>query len=168
MATAAKHVREGYHSIAPYIVYKDGAQAIQFYKEAFGALELMRLTKPSGQISHAEIQIGDSILMLVDEKEPPSLPFMRSAQTLGGSPVELHLYVSDVDAVFAQAMAAGATQVMPVSDAGEDRRGGIMDPFGLVWWLATRVEDWSREEITRRFEASFEPSQKSSQSDKQE
>jgi PhnB protein len=134
---------------------RSAASAIAFYKQAFGASELMRLTDDTGRVRHSEIKIGNSVLMLVDEHEPPVLPFMRSAQSLGGSPIELFLYVDDVDAVARQAIAAGAKEILPVTDSEEDRRGGVMDPFGLVWWIATRIEDWSREEIQRRFEATM-------------
>jgi len=153
MSNDAKHIREGYQSISPYIVVRSAVETIEFYKRAFSATELMRLTDSTNRVRHAEIQIGDSVLMLVDEHEAPGFEFMRSAQTLGGSPIQLHLYVEDVDAVIAQALAAGAKEVLPVQNAGEDRRGGVMDPFGLVWWIATRIEHWSRDDIKQRFEA---------------
>jgi len=146
-----KHIKEGYHSITPYIILKSAADGIAFYKKAFDATELMRLTDNTGRVRHAEIMIGNSVMMLVDEHDPPVLPFMRSAQSLGGSPIELFLYVENVDLITSQAIEAGAKEVLPVQDSEEDRRGGVMDPFGLIWWIATRIEDISRAEIQRRF-----------------
>ena len=151
MTSQPKHVSEGYHSITPYLVLKGATAALAFYKKAFGAQELMRITGAEGRVRHAEIKIGDSALMLADEN--PQYLFMRSPQSLSGTPVHLHLYVEDVDALARQAIAAGATVLMPVEDSGEDRWGGLVDPFGHIWWVATRIEDVSREEIQKRFEA---------------
>jgi PhnB protein len=111
----------------------------------------MRLTDAEGKIRHAEIKIGNSPLMLAGEF--PEFPEMRSPQALGGSPVHIYLYVEDVDKVANQAIAAGARVLMPVQDQNEDRRGGLVDPFGHVWWVASRIENLSREEIQQRFEA---------------
>jgi PhnB protein len=151
MTNQANPVPEGYQSVAPYLIVRGGADALAFYQQAFGATELLRLHNPHGLISHAELLIGDSTVMLTDEK--PEFPDMRSPQALGGSPAHLHLYVADADAVVDAAVAAGATLLMPVTDQGEDRRGGVTDPFGHVWWIATRVEQVSREELQRRYDA---------------
>jgi uncharacterized glyoxalase superfamily protein PhnB/SAM-dependent methyltransferase len=128
------------------LVIKDAASAIAFYKQAFGATELMRLADPGGKVRHAEIKIGDSPLMLADEF--PEFPTMRSPQSLGGSPLHIYLYVEDVDALASQAIAAGAQVLMAVEDQPDgDRRGGLTDPFGHVWWLATHKEDVSSKEM---------------------
>ncbi len=127
MANDAGHVPSGYHTVTPYLIIKGAADAIAFYEKAFGAHELLRLADLDGKIRHAEIQIGDSPIMLVDASLHTNHP-----QTLDSSPPHLYLYVEDVDAAVAQAVAAGATLFMPVEDQGEDRRGGIVDPFGHV------------------------------------
>ncbi len=148
-----KPIPEGYHSVTPYLSVKGAANAIEFYKKAFGATELMRLADPSGKVGHAEIQIGDSPIMLADEY--PEMNF-RSPQSYGGSPVCLLLYVEDVDARTARAVAAGAKLLRPVKDQFYgDRSGTVADPFGHVWTLATHKEDISPEEINKRFEASM-------------
>lgn len=134
-----------------YLIAHDAAGAIDFYKGAFGATEIVRLVDPSGKVMHAEMRIGDAALMLADEF--PDMGY-RSPRSLGGSPVSLLLYVDDVDALFARALAAGATETMPVEDQFDgDRRGTLTDPFGHVWLLATRREDVSPEELVKRFEA---------------
>jgi PhnB protein len=144
-------VPDGYHSVTPYLIVAGAARAIDFYKQAFGALERMRLTDPGGNVGHAELTIGGSVVMLADEY--PDMGF-RGPQAIGGSPVGLHLYVADVDAMFAQALAAGATVLQPVQDKFYgDRSGTLRDPFGHLWTLSTHKEDVSPEEITRRFEA---------------
>ena len=146
----AKPIPEGYHTATPYLIIKDAARAIEFYKKAFGATEMMRFAQPDGKIGHAEIKIGDSHIMLADE-----FPEMgaRSPQSLGGSPVSILLYVPDVDARFRQALAAGAKEMRPVKDQFYgDRSGTLTDPFGHVWTLATHKEDVSPEEVNRRFE----------------
>lgn len=128
MTSGVKPVPEGYHSITPYLVVNDAAGAIEFYKTAFGASELMRMAAPNGRIGHAELRIGDSRVMLADE-----FPEMgaRSARTIGGSPVHIYLYVEDVDAVTGRALAAGAKELRPVKDQFYgDRSGSIEDPFG--------------------------------------
>jgi PhnB protein len=145
---AVKSTPDGYHSITPYLVVSDAARAIEFYTQAFGATELMRLDAPGGKIGHAEIKIGDSPLMLADE-----FPEMgaRAPQTIGGSPVQLLLYVADVDSVFRQAIAAGAVEARPVKDQFYgDRSGSLTDPFGHSWTIATHKEDLSPEEIQQR------------------
>jgi PhnB protein len=147
MTSSVKPIPDGYHTITPYICVNDAANAIEFYKKAFGATELMRLADPSGRIGHAEIKIGDSHLMLADEF--PEMNF-RSPQSLGGSPVTIHLYVEDVDAIADQAVAAGAKLVKEVKDQFYgDRSGTVEDPFGHVWYIATHKEDVSLEEINK-------------------
>lgn len=147
MTSNVKPIPDGYHTITPYICVNDAANAIEFYKKAFGATELMRLADPSGRIGHAEVKIGDSHLMLADEF--PEMNF-RSPQSLGGSPVTIHLYVEDVDAIANQAVAAGAKLVKEVKDQFYgDRSGTVEDPFGHVWYIATHKEDVSLEEINK-------------------
>src|SRR3954469_16886250 len=136
---AVKPIPEGYHSVTPYLIVDDAARALEFYKNAFGAVELMRMPAPNGRIGHAEIRIGDSPVMLADESPQMNA---RSARAIGGSPVSLMVYVEDVDARVAQAVAAGATLVRPVANQFYgDRTGGVEDPFGYHWHIATHVED---------------------------
>jgi len=143
-----KPIPEGYHSVTPYLILDDATRALEFYKKAFGAVELLRMPAPGGKIGHAEIKIGDSPIMLADES--PEMGH-RSARTLGGSPVSLMVYVEDVDARVAQAVAAGAKLVRPVADQFYgDRSGALKDPFGHTWHLSTHKEDVSLEEIARR------------------
>jgi PhnB protein len=143
-----KPIPDGYHGIIPYISVKGAAAAIDFYKRGFGAVEMMRLVQPDGKIGHAELLIGDARLMLADEF--PEIGF-RGPQSLGGSPVILHLYVEDVDALMAQAVANGATITRPVENQFHgDRLGQIADPFGHSWSFSTRIEDVSPQEMTRR------------------
>jgi PhnB protein len=150
---AVQPIPAGYHSATPYLIVRDAARALEFYKQAFGAVEQMRFADPSGKIGHAEIKIGDSIIMLADEF--PDMGF-RSPQSLGGSPVGILLYVEDVDRRFNQAITAGATASRPVKDQFYgDRSGTLTDPFGHVWTLATHTEDVSLEEVHRRFESSM-------------
>jgi PhnB protein len=133
------------------LIVKDAANAMEFYKKAFGATELMRLSEPSGRIGHAEIKIGNSIIMLADEF--PDMGY-HSPQSLGGSPVSILLYVEDVDARYNQAVTAGAKALRPVKDQFYgDRSGTLVDPFGHVWSLATHKQDMSPEEIQKRFES---------------
>jgi PhnB protein len=130
---------------------KGAAQAIEFYKKAFGAKERMRVPGSGGKVMHAEIEIGDSVVMLADEF--PEMGAL-SPQTIGGTPVAIHLYVENVDATFAQALAAGARQEQPLANQFYgDRSGGVIDPFGHKWHLATHVEDVSPEEIERRLQS---------------
>lgn len=148
MASSVRGIPEGYHSLTPYLAVDDGARAIAFYQEAFGATEVMRMPRPDGKVGHAELQIGDSRIMLADEY--PDMGF-RSPKTYGGSPVGLHLYVEDVDAVARQAVAAGAKELRPVKDQFYgDRTGSFEDPFGHVWHIATHKEDLSPDELKRR------------------
>ena len=136
----------GYHSVTPYLMVRNAAKAIAFYRDAFGADEVMRFEDPPGRIAHAEVKIGDSHVMLADENEGFVGP-----QTLGGAGVSLMLYVTDVDATFARAVSAGATVRRPVADQFYgDRVGGIEDPFGYRWFIATHKEDLTMDEIRRR------------------
>lgn len=150
---SVKPIPEGYRSVTPYLSIKGAAKAIEFYKRAFGATELARLVTPTGEIGHAEIRIGDSIIMLADPCEDGAF---RSPQSLGGSSVGLHVYVDNVDAQFAQAISAGAKEIKPVQDQFYgDRTGTLEDPFGHVWFLATHKEDLTPEEINKRAETLF-------------
>jgi PhnB protein len=148
---AVQAVPDGYPQVTPYLCVDGAAEAIEFYREVLGATERMRMGGPDGKVGHAELQIGSGLVMLADE-----FPDMgqRSPKALGGSPVTVSLYVEDVDAVFARAIGAGATEVRPVTDQFYgDRVGGFQDPWGHVWSVATHVEDVSPEEMARRAEA---------------
>jgi PhnB protein len=148
MTTGVKPIPEGYHSVTPYLAVEDAASALAFYKGAFGATEVMRMPAPGGKIGHAEIEIGGSRIMLADEH--PEMGF-RGPKAYGGSPVGLHLYVDDVDAVARQAVAAGAKELRPVKDQFYgDRTGSFEDPFGHVWHIATHKEDLAPDELKRR------------------
>jgi len=143
-----KPVPEGYHTVTPYLIFDGAGGAIEFYKRALGASEVLRLDDPSGRIHHAEIKIGDSCIMLADEH--PELQAL-SPKTIGGSPVSLHVYVEDVDAAVDRAVKAGAKLVRPVADQFYgDRTGGVEDPFGYRWFIATHKEDLTIDEIRRR------------------
>ena len=146
----AKPIPEGYHSITPYLVVKDAAQAIEFYRRAFGAQEIERIPGPGGRgVMHAEIKIGDSPFMITDEF--PEFPEWRGPQARGGTPVHIYLYVDDADRLFRQAIAAGAKELLPIQDQWYgDRSGGITDPFGHVWYIATHKEDLTPEELKQR------------------
>ena len=155
-ASAARGVRpvpDGYHSLTPALIVHNAAEAIEFYKRAFGAQELGRMPAPDGQrIWHAELQIGDSRLMLGDEF--PDMGDCRAPKSLGGTATSLHLYVEDADAVFQRAVDAGATVSMPLTDAfWGDRYGKVTDPFGHQWGIATRQEEVSEAEMQRRAQA---------------
>lgn len=142
---------EGYHTATPYLICKGAARAIEFYQQAFGAVELFRLGAPGGPIGHAEIKIGDSPIMLADEH--PDMNYVGPT-TLGGTPVSILLYFDDCDAVFHRALAAGGTVHKPLADQFYgDRSGTITDPFGHIWTVATHVEDVPPEELNRRMEA---------------
>jgi len=150
---AVRPVPEGYSSLTPYLIVAGAADAIEFYKHAFDAKELMRFGGPDGKVAHAELQIGDARLMLSDEH--PQMGF-RSPQSLGGSGTGIMLYVTDVDRVFARALAAGAkTQQELKNQFYGDRSGTLIDPYGHVWTIATHVEDVSEEEMQRRMEESM-------------
>ncbi len=142
-----KPIPEGYHTATPYLIVKGAAKAIEFYKKAFGATELMRMGDDK-TIHHAEIKIGTSPIMLADE-----CPEMQavSPETLGGSPITIMLYVEDVDAVFKKAVEAGATVQRPLADQFYgDRTGGVQDPFGHKWYIATHIEDVPHDELQKR------------------
>ena len=143
-----KPIPDGYHTATPYLIVSGAAEAIEFYKKAFGATELFRMAGPDGKIGHAEIKIGNSPIMLADE-----FPEMgaKSAKTLGGSPMFLMLYVDNVDTLAAQAVAAGAKAIRPIQNQFYgDRSGTFEDPFGFWWTISTHVEDVPPEEIKRR------------------
>jgi len=138
----------GYHSVTPYLIVNNAAAAIDFYKKAFNAVEIMRFPGPGGRIMHAEVKIGDSPVMLADEM--PEEGYV-GPQASGGSSVSLHLYVDNVDAYFAQAVAAGATIKRAVEDQFYgDRSGTLVDPFGHIWSISTHKEDVSMDEMQRR------------------
>ncbi len=144
---------EGYHTLTPGLTVRDASATIAFYEKAFGAAELYRLTLPDGTIAHAEFRIGDSVFMIQDERPEWGTP---SPETLGGAPLRLRLYVEDADASFAAAVAAGATETMPVElQFWGDRMGSVVDPFGYHWLIATRVEDVPVGEYQARMEAFF-------------
>ncbi len=139
---------DGYHTATPYMIISGAARAIEFYKQAFGATEIMRMAQPDGTIGHAEIQIGDSRIMLSDEAPEMGA---RSAQTLGGSAAGILLYVEDADAVVKRAVSAGAKLVRDLENAFYgDRTATIHDPFGNQWYIHTHIEDLSPEEMQRR------------------
>jgi len=147
---AVKPIPEGYHSVTPYLVIKDAARAIEFYKRVLGATEVMRIPAPGNRIGHAELKIGNSVVMLADEE--PQMGH-RGPQTLGGTAVSLMVYLENVDDVFRQAIAAGGKEVQPLKDQFYgDRSGTFADPFGHVWTVATHVEDVPPEEMRRRVE----------------
>lgn len=157
MKTKVKAIPEGWHSLTAYVSVKGAKEAIEFYKSAFGAKETGRLTMPDGSVGHAELVIGDSKIMLAEENEQWG---NLSPQAIGGSPVSLCLYVEDVDAVFAKALKAGATVTgeMVVKDQFYgDRTGGITDPFGHKWSIMTHIEDVSMQEMQKRMNAMFQP-----------
>jgi PhnB protein len=148
---AVRPIPEGFHSVTPYLILQDTAAALDFYKRAFGATELVRMPGPGGKVMHAEMKIGDSILMMADAF--PDMGF-RDPKALGGTTVSLALYVADVDARFNQAVAAGGKVLYPVKDQFYgDRSGTLTDPFGHVWTISTHKEDLSPEEIGRRMAA---------------
>jgi PhnB protein len=146
---AVKPIPEGYHSVTPYLIVKGAARAIDFYKQALGATEIMRFPGPDNTVAHAEIQIGDSRIMLADESKDYKAP-----QPGSGSPVSLMIYVPDVDKLFNQAVSSGAKSVRAVEDQFYgDRLGTLVDPFGHVWSIATHKEDVSQQEMQRRMAA---------------
>src|SRR5436190_7080363 len=148
---AVKSIPEGYHSVTPYLIIKGAADAIEFYKKAFGATELFRFPTPDGKIGHAEIKIGDSPVMLADAY--PGMGY-NGPKSLGGSPVSLMIYVEDVDTIFNRAVDAGATVKEALSDKFYgDRLGSLIDPFGHVWHVSTHKEDVSLEEMEKRAKA---------------
>lgn len=140
-----KPVPDGYHTLQPYLILANCAEAIDFYKRAFGATEVLRMKKPDGRIGHAEIRLGDSVLMMADEH--PQIDAYSPAH-YGGSPVSLLIYVGGCDAVYRQALDAGAESLRePADQPYGDRMAGVRDPFGYSWWIATHVKDVSHAEL---------------------
>lgn len=143
-----KPIPDGYHSVTPYLIVKGASDAIEYYKNAFGAVELFRMAAPDGKVGHAEIKIGDSPIMLADEY--PEMGFVSPA-TIGGSPVGIMIYVEDVDTVYKRSIEAGGKEIKPLQDQFYgDRSGTFKDPFGHVWTIATHKEDVPEEEMKRR------------------
>lgn len=143
-----KPIPDGYHSLTPYLVIDGASAAMEYYKKAFGAVELFRM-EHEGKIGHAEMKIGDSPFMLSDE-----MPQYKGPKALGGTPVSLMIYVDDVDTIYPQAIAAGGTEVKPLQDQFYgDRSGTLTDPFGHIWTVATHKEDVTPEEIEKRIAA---------------
>ena len=160
MSKAVKPIPEGFHTVTAHLVIKGAAQAIEFYKRAFGAEALSRMDGPGGTIGHAELRIGDSIIFLADEF--PGSP-CKSPQTLGGTTATLNLYVPDVDASFKQAISAGGRETMPVADMfWGDRFGQLQDPFGHTWAILTHKEDVNPQEMEKRAQAFWAQMQKKS------
>jgi PhnB protein len=144
------HIPKGYNTVTPYLVIKGASQAIEYYKKVFGATEIMRMPGPNGTVGHAELQIGDSMIMLADEN-PSMGQGHASATTIGGSPISLYVYLKDVDKVFDRAVAEGAKVIKAVQDQFYgDRSGFLQDPFGHLWGIATHVEDVSADEMKER------------------
>jgi PhnB protein len=151
MSNSVKPIPDGYYTVTPYLIVQGAAEAIEFYKKAFGAKELYRMPGPGGKVMHAEIKIGNSPIMLADE-----FPDMghRGPKALGGTPVSIVLYVEDVDRLADQAVAAGAKVMRPVVDQFYgDRSGTFADPYGHVWTIATHKEDVPHEEMMKRMAA---------------
>jgi PhnB protein len=145
---AAKTIPEGYHSVTPYLIVRGGVRALEYYKRAFGAEERFRMDGPDATIGHAEIQIGDSIVMLADENPASNA---RAPEMGTPPPVQLMIYVDDVDTTFARALAAGGKETQPLKDQFYgDRSGTLIDPFGHSWTVATHIEDVPAEEMHRR------------------
>ncbi len=153
MNSPVSPIPAGYHSVTPYLLIRGASEAISFYQKAFGAVEVMRLQGPDGRIGHAEIQIGDSRVMIADEH--PEMDFL-GPQSREGTTVTMLLYVADADAVFNSALEAGATELRPLCDQFYgDRSGTVVDPWGHIWSIATHIEDVSPDEIQRRFQEFF-------------
>jgi PhnB protein len=146
-------IPEGYPQVTPYLIVDGGAKAIDFYSSVLGASERMRMPAPDGRIGHAELALGDSIIMLADENPEMDI---RGPAAFGGTPVSLHVYVEDADAVFDRAVEAGAKSLRPVEDRFYgDRSGQFEDPFGHRWDVSTHVEDVPPEEMSKRAEAAM-------------
>jgi PhnB protein len=152
MATV-KAIPEGFHTVTPHLIVKGAGKALDFYRQAFGAKEQVRMPAPDGSIMHAQMQIGDSVIMLADES--PEMG-SRGPQTLGASPVVLNIYCDDADAMFASATKAGATVTMPLADMfWGDRYGQVTDPFGHVWSIATHKKDLTPVEMKKAMAEMF-------------
>lgn len=148
----AKPVPDGYHSVQPYMMFNHCAEAIAFYTKAFGAKEKLRMPGPEGRIMHAEIEIGDSVIMMADDAPQVN---SRSVEHFGGSPVSILIYTEDCDAMYRTALAAGATSDRePADQPYGDRMSGITDPFGYKWWIATHIKDVTPEEMASQSEHS--------------
>ena len=155
MAQSVRPVPEGYHSVTPYLVCDGAAKAIEFYKQAFGATELMRMPGPNGKLGHAEIKIGDSHIMLADPNPDMGA---KAPGAYGGSPVGIVLYIANVDNVVGKAVAAGAKITRPVKDEFYgDRAATITDPFGHTWHVHTHMRDVSPEEMKKAMESMGQP-----------
>ncbi|MGD1079567.1 MAG: VOC family protein [Candidatus Sulfotelmatobacter sp.] len=151
---SVKPIPEGYHTLTPYLTVRDAARAIEFYKQAFGAQERGVMKAPDGKVMHAELKIGDSIIMLADEF--PAYGAL-SPQTSGGAGMGVHIYVEGVDAAFDRAVKAGAEIEMPVMDQfWGDRYGKLKDPFGHKWSIATHTKDLSMDEMKRGMDEAME------------
>jgi PhnB protein len=160
MAKSTQAIPKGYHSVTPSIVVAGAAKAIDFYKKALGAEEVMRFPAPDGSVIHAEIRIGDSTIMLGDEMPEQG---GRSPKSYGGTPVSFFVYKENVDAAWKRAVDAGAKEIMPLDNQfWGDRTGCLEDPFGHRWWLAQHVEDLTQEELQKRGEAFFSQMQTAS------
>jgi PhnB protein len=148
MVKKVKPIPDGYHTVTPYLVVKGASEAIEFYRKAFGAEELFRMPTPDGLVAHAELQLGDSRLMLADEM---AVSTAKSPRGLGGTTTGFNIYIPDVDARFKRAVDAGAKVLRPLENQFYgDRSGTVEDPFGHCWTIATHVEDVSPEEMERR------------------
>ncbi|HEX3233433.1 MAG TPA: VOC family protein [Gemmatimonadales bacterium] len=160
MAQKAQAIPKGYHTVTPSIVVAGAAKAIDFYKKALGAQELTRFPGPDGKIMHAEIKVGDSIIMLTDEMPEHG---SRGPRQIGGTPVSFFVYGENVDAAWKRAVDAGAKEIMPLVDQfWGDRTGCLEDPFGHHWWLAQHKEDLTPEELQQRGEQFFSQMQTAS------
>ena len=147
---AVNPIPTGFPEVIPYLIVHDGHAAVEFYKKVFNSKERDFVTMPDGKVAHAELEIGESLIMLADEHAEASA---RSPKTIGATPVFIHVYVEDVDTVFKRALDAGATELRPLENQFYgDRTGTLLDPFGHQWSIATHVEDVSKEELARRFE----------------
>jgi PhnB protein len=154
MTASSKPVPEGFHTVTPSLIVRDAGKAIEFYKKALGAQELMRMPSPDGKVMHAELKIGDSIIFISDEF--PNMGVSKAPQTLGGTTGTLHLYVPDVDQAFQRAIDAGGKTTMPVADMfWGDRYGTFADPFGHHWGLGTHKEDLTAQETDQRAKEFF-------------
>lgn len=160
MAKKAQAIPRGYHTVTPSLVVAGAAEAIDFYKKALGAEEIMRFPAPDGTIMHAELRIGDSVIMLGEEMPEQG---GRSPKSYGGTPVSFFVYQENVDAAWTRAVDAGAKPIMPLADQfWGDRSGCVEDPFGHQWWLAQHIEDLTPEEMQKRAEAFFSQMQSAS------